>query len=208
MNKLAVALSLVLISTMLFSFYIDSVNSSTSNQLSMSAEKPHALFLVENGTVYENHVVRLTLVIRNPSSFYLENASLYILFPLETSLLSNSTSTNTNITTDIVEAGKNVSIFIPLIEKNSTYTFIFQVKFTKTGTFKIVTSTIKAVKTKGEYRENIELDVNNLVITVVKPPPIRYPPEGTRDFTYVILLFLVLIPLFVLSLGHRIAWKE
>ena len=208
MNKLAVAISLALISTLLFSLCINPVNSSTQNQLSPSAENPYALFLIENGTVYKNHIVQLTLFIRNPSSFYLKNVSLYILFPLETSLISNSTSTETNITTDIVEEGKNVTIFIPLIEKNSTYTLIFQVKFVKTGTFEIVTSNIKAVKNKGEYKEDLELELNNLVITVVEPPSVLYPPEGTKDFTYVILLFLVVIPISVLSFGHKIAWKE
>ncbi|MGQ4891082.1 MAG: hypothetical protein ACP6IP_01200 [Candidatus Njordarchaeia archaeon] len=205
---MATILMLTLIVLALSSPLANAVNSMTIPKAAQNSESPFALFLIQNGTIYVDQSAELNLVIRNPSSYYLKNVSLYILFPLEASLLANASSAETNITTDIVEEGKNVSIMIPVIEKNSTYTLNFELKFSKTGTFEIVTSAIKAVKTKGEYREEITLELNNLVVTVAKKTSVPYPPEGTKDLTLIIILFLVIIPILVLKMGNKIAWKE
>ncbi len=185
--------------------YLTDVNGVTYTKAGNDA--PYAIFLVKNGSVYTDENVNLSLVIRNPTNYILANTSLYIIFPLDTIFVKNISSHDTNISQELIEEGYNVSLFIPIIGKNSSYSMVFEIKYQKVGTYNILTSDVSSVKVKGEYREEINLNLNDLTLTVTKKEKVNYPPEGTEDWTLIILLITLITPLTILFISHKIAWK-
>jgi len=169
-------------------------------------QEPSGYVLVKDGNITKQDVAQLYIVVKNPTTFNLINLSFYILLPLEAEIVSNITTIETYLTVTPIEEGKNLSISVPIIPKNTTYILTLYLKFSKTGVYYIDASDISCIKKKGELQENISIKMNNVIISVQEKSKNYYPQEGTTDITFGILIMTIL-PIIILAISNKIAWK-
>jgi len=207
MVYLVITFSIVL---MVFSTASTVAIDSNSALESQAYTTPYAVMFTGNGTVQVDEALNVTIMIYNPTIYNFVNTTFYLEFPVKANFLGNYTNYSTEFSYDYTaEDTVNVTVKIPLIPLNSTYVLNIMVRFREPGTYSIKASDIETVKKKGEYESKIRILLNHeIVVSVVEAKESPYPPEGTKDATWIILLLTVVAPLVLITFAHKIAWKS
>ena len=185
------------------------LSTTVGNLHHLDGYESYAVMFLDRGKTFPKEPVTLTLVISNPTIYNLVNSSLYFEFPLKTVFVRNASNFDTELGVELTgEDTYNVSVKIPIIPKNSTYMLNITFSLPEKGYYVIKATDIDAYKKKGELVEKVVILMNKEVYLTVedkKESPI--PPEGTTDATWIIAIITVLVPLVVMSFGHKFAWR-
>jgi len=194
---------------LMFSIISATYNSIQVTSVNQNAE-PYALILVDNGTIEVGNRFNLTMILNNPTNYRLENITFWLDIPIELEIISNvsSASTQFNISFIELENAYNISCFVRSIEKNSIYTLSIMLKGSKIGKYSIKLSNVKATKVKGEYSKEITITSSQeLQLQIVKKTVPKYPPEGEVDSSLYILIFTIILPIAIMIVSRKIAWR-
>ena len=201
----------IILTTIIALLSITIVNYNTISVSSTNLnDEPYALILVGNGTVEEGNYFNLTMLLNNPTSYRLENVTFWLEIPIELEIISNVSSRPTQFDISFIELENsyNITCLVESVEKNSIYTLNIELKGSKIGKYSIKLSNIKAVKVKGEYTKEITIaSSQELQLQIVKKTIPRYPPEGETDPSLYILIFTIILPVIIMILSRRIAWR-
>lgn len=163
--------------------------------------------IINSTHVYVNQPVNLTTIINNPTTWTLKNASFVISLSKDINIIGALNTTNVITHIKELEEEVSVQVNITLIPMNSRVMHWIVIKFKKEGKYNIRESTVSFIKQKGELIEKGSIVIPTITITVLKPEK-PYPEEGSKDITILTLIITVIVPLIIISISHRVAWKE
>ena len=163
--------------------------------------------VINSTKVYVNQPVNLTTIINNPTTWTLKNISFEINLNKEVEVIEALNTSDVITHIEELEEEILVRVNITLIPMNSKGIQWIVIKFTKDGDYDIGESTVSFIKQKGELTEKESITIPTITINVLKPEN-PYPEEGSRDITIPILLITIIIPLAIIGISQKIAWKE
>lgn len=162
----------------------------------------HAARVLNATTVHRNEAVTIYTVINNPETWTLYNITGYFLIRPAVKLSIVDFLNITNISTTRyefeLEEYVNITFEIASVRPQGVFIHWVIVLFRVEGTYNIISSKIIGTRTKGELKEKFELSVNNASIKV-KGQVERYPSEGTRDATLLVLLVTICLPVVLIG---------
>jgi len=207
-SKLIIFLFLVLLPMTALALMINGIGS----QMHVGALKYDsdiiAMRVVNSTKIHIRDPVNISTIINNPTTWVLKNISFSYVIPLDTEIilvLNNSPLVLTKIEEN--EEGYKIQVNISRIDQNSIFVHWIIVKFKKEGNYNIGSSDIYFVKQKGELIERGTITCPSISFYVYKyERPV--PKEGEVDFSALIMLVTVIIPISILASAHKIAAKR
>lgn len=163
--------------------------------------------VINSTNVYVNQPINLTTIIDNPTTWVLKNVSFEIKLGKDIKFIDALNTSNVETHVDESEEETTVRVNITIIPQNTKEVYWVVIKFTKEGDYTISESSVSFIKQKGELTEKGSITIPSITIKVSKKER-QYPPEGSKDATIQILLVTILIPLIIIGIANKIAWKE
>lgn len=159
--------------------------------------------VVNSSSIHVLDPVNITTIIENPTTWTLKNISFSVTIPKDVKIISTLNDSNTNTTIIAEEDSYIIKVNISAIKMSTSYIHWIIIKFTKEGEKEIGESTIKMTKQKGELIEEDTIICPAISLTVLKSQ--KVPQEGTRDITMFLIVVLIILPLGLMAVSHKIA---
>lgn len=162
-----------------------------------------AIRVVNSSSIHVLDPVNITTIIENPTTWTLKNISFSVTIPKDVKIISALNDSNTNTTIIAEEDSYIIKVNISTIKMSTSYIHWIIIKFTKEGEKEIGESTIKMAKQKGELIEEDTIICPAISLTVLKSQ--KVPQEGTRDMSMFLIVVLIILPLGLMAISHKIA---
>ena len=171
----------------------------------------HAARVLNATVVSRNEAVQIYTVINNPETWTLHNMTGYFIIRPAVKLIIVDVLNITNISTTryefVLEEYVNITFEIVSVKPQEKFIHWVIVRFGAEGIYNIISGEISGVRTKGELKEEFTLSVNNASIKVTGRTE-RYPPEGTKDATLLVILSTIYLPLVLIGSIGKISKRH